>query len=135
MQAPGWLQLHVLEWLKARSCCWSRCNKITSGGRMMLLAWLGVSLGEFEFSPQHGSFQTPSKLSSSSPQPPSPGSSDCKPQVPQPMSFIHLHRQSCSFPPQQRKWRSIGGAQITQQLPTDPRFVSEHLFGDTVALL
>lgn len=31
--------------------------------------------------------------------------------------------------------KGSGGAQITQQHPTDPRFVSEHLFGDTVALL
>lgn len=57
----------------------------------MLLTRLGVSLGEFECFPRHVSYQTPSNLSSSSPQPPSPGSSDCKPQVTHPMSFICLH--------------------------------------------
>lgn len=58
---------------------------------MMLLTCLGVSLGAFECFPQRGSYQTPNNLSSSSGQPPSPGSSDCKPQATHPMSFIHLH--------------------------------------------
>lgn len=57
-----------------------------------------MSLGRFECFPQHGSYQTPSNLSSSSLQPPSPVSSDCKPQVTHPMSFIHLRtdRAACS---------------------------------------
>lgn len=58
---------------------------------MMALTWLGVSLGECECFPLHGSYQTPSNPSSSSLPPPSPGSSDCKPHITHPMSFIHLH--------------------------------------------
>lgn len=89
------------------STCWngsrpnppcSKCNKIISGGRMMLLTWLGVSLGEFECFPWHGSYQIPSNLSSSSPQPPSPGSSDCKLKSPTPCPLSTSTQTELLFP-------------------------------------
>lgn len=64
---------------------------------MVPLTWPGVSLGEFECFPWHGSYQTPSNFSSSSPQPLSPGSSDCKPRVTHPTSFFCLHTDRAAF--------------------------------------
>lgn len=58
---------------------------------------------------------------------PPQGAVTANPHHPPQVLYPPPYTQSCSFPPQQRKWRSSGGAQVPQQHPTDPRFVSEHL--------